>query len=66
MSLNKNMKILHVVISLAPKSGGPTKVVHELTEVLVEKGVEVAVFARVQIRRQSKDCPAQGGGFAAF
>ena len=31
------MKILHVVISLAPEWGGPTKVVHELTETLVKR-----------------------------
>ncbi len=42
------MKILHVVISLAPEWGGPTKVVHELTEALVEKGVEVSLFAPVR------------------
>lgn len=42
------MKILHVVISLAPEWGGPVKVVHELTESLVEKGLEVTLFAPVQ------------------
>jgi glycosyltransferase involved in cell wall biosynthesis len=42
------MKILHVVISLAPEWGGPTKVVHELAEALVEKGVEVSLFAPVR------------------
>jgi len=47
VNLNKKMKmkILHVVISLAPEWGGPTKMVHELTEALVEKGVEISLFA---------------------
>jgi len=50
VNLNKKMKmkILHVVISLAPEWGGPTKMVHELTEALVEKGVEVSLFAPVR------------------
>lgn len=39
------MKILHVAASLDPKWGGPAKVVIELTQALVKKGVEVAIFA---------------------
>lgn len=42
------MKILHIVISLAPEWGGPTKVVTELTEALVKKGLEISIFAPVK------------------
>ena len=48
MNLNKIMKILHIVISLIPEWGGPTKVVTELTETLAKKGVDVTIFAPVQ------------------
>ncbi|MCL0086751.1 glycosyltransferase [Thermodesulfovibrionales bacterium] len=48
MNLNKIMKILHIVISLIPEWGGPTKVVTELTETLVKKGVDVTIFAPMQ------------------
>lgn len=39
------MKILYAVASLSPEWGGPTKVVTELTEKLVEKGVEITIFS---------------------
>jgi glycosyltransferase involved in cell wall biosynthesis len=42
------MKILHVVISLSPEWGGPTKVVGELTEALAKKGLEISIFAPVK------------------
>jgi len=39
------MKILHVVANLSLEWGGPTKVVAELTEKLVEKGIEIIIFS---------------------
>lgn len=39
------MKILHIAASMSPNWGGPTKVVAEQTEKLVEKGVEITIFS---------------------
>jgi glycosyltransferase involved in cell wall biosynthesis len=39
------MKILHVAASLDPERGGPTKVVVELTQALVRKGISISIFA---------------------
>ncbi|GAG63410.1 unnamed protein product, partial [marine sediment metagenome] len=39
------MKILYVTANMSSKWGGPTKVVAELTEKLVEKGVEITIFS---------------------
>lgn len=39
------MRILHVVASLSPEWGGPTKVVTELTEKIAEKGIEITIFS---------------------
>ena len=41
------MRVLHVVASLSPEWGGPTKVVQGLTEALIEKGIEISIFAPV-------------------
>lgn len=38
------MNILYVVASLDPDDGGAVKVVSELTQVLVKKGVEITIF----------------------
>jgi len=42
------MKLLYIVASLSPESGGPTKVVTELTEALVKRGIEISIFAPVE------------------
>lgn len=39
------MKILHITASMSSEWGGPTKVVAELTEKLVEKGIEITIFS---------------------
>jgi len=39
------MKILHVTASMSSEWGGPTKVVTEITEKLVEKGVKISIFS---------------------
>lgn len=39
------MKILHITASMSSEWGGPTKVVAELTEKLVEKGNEITIFS---------------------
>lgn len=48
------MKILHVATSLSPVWGGPTKVVTELSEALIQKGLEVSIFSPVQKEDESK------------
>jgi len=39
------MKILYVTANMSSEWGGPTKVVAELTEKLVEKGIEIIIFS---------------------
>lgn len=39
------MRLLYITASMSHKWGGPTKVVAELTEKLVEKGIEITIFS---------------------
>jgi len=42
------MRVLHVVSSISPEIGGPAKLVSEMAEALVQRGIEVSVFASVK------------------
>ena len=39
------MKVLHVVASLDPEWGGPTRVVAGLAQALAKRGAEISIFA---------------------
>ena len=54
------MKILYVMASMSPKWGGPTKVVAELTEKLVEKGVEITIFSPFRRGEESEVAKPKG------
>jgi len=54
------MKILYVTASMSSEWGGPTKVVAELTEKLVEKGIEIAIFLPFKRGEESKIVKPKG------
>ena len=60
------MKILHVTASLSPEWGGPTKVVIELTEELVRKGLDIAIFSPIKNGDKVKIKPPQGVNLHLF
>jgi len=60
------MKILYVTASMSPKWGGPTKVVAELTEKLVEKGVEVTIFSPFRQGEESEVVKPKGVNLRLF
>jgi len=54
------MKILHITASMSSEWGGPTKVVAELTEKLVEKGVEITIFSPFRRGEESEAVKPKG------
>jgi len=54
------MKILHITASVSFEWGGPTKVVAELTEKLVEKGVEITIFSPFKKGEELKIVKSKG------
>ena len=60
------MKVLHIAASMSPEWGGPTKVIAGLTKALVEKGINVSVFAPITDGEDINTCELQGVDIKLF
>jgi len=60
------MKVAHIAASMSPEWGGPTKIIAGLTKALVEKGINVSVFAPIADGEDINTCELKGVDIKLF